>query len=532
MTLLELLCLWGETRARANGRRVSGVLPVGRHGVHLVLDGLDEGLRFDTVPGGGAVAWLAERPERVRGGRGAWPDAVAWADREWTGATLEALEFCARPAALRARLAGDAGALVLALDRAGGRLAFPRGSDERALVAGRGVSDAASLAFHAEPAALLEDLQRGLARAGAAHDAAGRARALLEEAPWFPPGAARAWSGSPEGFAAAVATLARRLAGEALPYLLPGGGETRPSCAQALAAWYVEASAAHEEDLARRAVTAPARRELDRLRRALGAIGREEARAPDLAALRRLADALLAAGPAACLDEAGAWRVPDPWEPGAWLAAPADPPGAAPHAVAQRLYARARKHERGRAAREARQRELARRAAQVERVLALAERGGAAELAAAESELRVLGIAAGRALERVAAPGRDAGESEPARLLRSPGGFEVLVGRSARQNDELTFRVAAPDDLWFHVRGHAGAHVVLRTGGRRDVPREDQAFAAALAAAWSQVPRGEPVDVDVARRKHLRRPRGGAPGLVLVRKSTVLRVVAGPPPIG
>ena len=56
------------------------------------------------------------------------------------------------------------------------------------------------------------------------------------------------------------------------------------------------------------------------------------------------------------------------------------------------------------------------------------------------------------------------GESIAAPALRftTHDGLEVLVGRSARQNEVVTFQLAAGGDLWFHARGLPGSHVVLR----------------------------------------------------------------------
>ncbi|MDH7490621.1 MAG: NFACT RNA binding domain-containing protein [Anaerolineae bacterium] len=97
--------------------------------------------------------------------------------------------------------------------------------------------------------------------------------------------------------------------------------------------------------------------------------------------------------------------------------------------------------------------------------------------------------------------------------LRSPDGFTVLAGRNSRQNEEVTFRMAAPDDVWLHVRGQPGAHVVIRSGGRA-VPEATLEFAARLAAYHSSA-RGEPsVQVDWTQRKHVRRLPGGRPGMV------------------
>jgi predicted ribosome quality control (RQC) complex YloA/Tae2 family protein len=105
-------------------------------------------------------------------------------------------------------------------------------------------------------------------------------------------------------------------------------------------------------------------------------------------------------------------------------------------------------------------------------------------------------------------------------------GFEVLVGRSARDNDELTFRVARPRDLWLHAAGHAGSHVVIRApddGG--DTPRSVIEEAAAWAAWHSKArnARGK-VDVHWCRAADVRKPSGAAPGSVQLRRFETVRV--------
>jgi predicted ribosome quality control (RQC) complex YloA/Tae2 family protein len=105
-------------------------------------------------------------------------------------------------------------------------------------------------------------------------------------------------------------------------------------------------------------------------------------------------------------------------------------------------------------------------------------------------------------------------------------GYEVLVGRSARDNDELTFRVARPRDLWLHAAGHAGSHVVIRIGdGGEAVPRAVIERAAAWAAWHSKArnARGK-VDVHVCRVADIRKPRGAAPGTVELRRYDTVRV--------
>ena len=101
-------------------------------------------------------------------------------------------------------------------------------------------------------------------------------------------------------------------------------------------------------------------------------------------------------------------------------------------------------------------------------------------------------------------------------------GLSVLVGRNARENHHLTFRVARAEDLWLHARDAPGAHVVLRDNEGR-AGADDLREAAEVAAFFSEA-RGESlVDVHVTRRKHVK-PAPGGPGRVFVAHSDTLRV--------
>ena len=110
----------------------------------------------------------------------------------------------------------------------------------------------------------------------------------------------------------------------------------------------------------------------------------------------------------------------------------------------------------------------------------------------------------------------DAGICEGRSVARrhvSPDGFVVLVGRDARANDLLTFRLAAPTDFWLHVADASGSHVVVRNPtGRASLPRETIRFAAALAVRYSAARHAGRVAVHLARRsdvtKHRRSPDG------------------------
>ncbi len=95
-----------------------------------------------------------------------------------------------------------------------------------------------------------------------------------------------------------------------------------------------------------------------------------------------------------------------------------------------------------------------------------------------------------------------------------PSGARIYVGRSPAQNVDLTFRLARPDDLWFHARNIPGAHVVLRPADGTQPSDDDVARAADLAALHSKGAAGERVEVDYTQRKHVRKQRDAAPGLV------------------
>ena len=104
-------------------------------------------------------------------------------------------------------------------------------------------------------------------------------------------------------------------------------------------------------------------------------------------------------------------------------------------------------------------------------------------------------------------------------------GFTIFAGRNARQNEQLTFQLAGRDDLWLHVRGQPGTHVIIKSSGQ-PVPDEVIQRAAELAAYYSPA-RGESgVDVDVAERRFVRRVRGGHPGMVTYRNERTVRVAA------
>ena len=103
-------------------------------------------------------------------------------------------------------------------------------------------------------------------------------------------------------------------------------------------------------------------------------------------------------------------------------------------------------------------------------------------------------------------------KSEPYHFVTSDG-FDVYVGKNNYQNDLLT-KKADGEDWWFHLKGKAGSHVILKTAGR-EVP--DRAFeeAAALAAYYSVAREQDKAEVDYVQRKEIKKPSGAKPGFVV-----------------
>ena len=187
---------------------------------------------------------------------------------------------------------------------------------------------------------------------------------------------------------------------------------------------------------------------------------------------------------------------------------------------AQRMFKRAAKLERAAAIIPQRRAELLADLELLDQLaLDAAQADNQPELAGVTEELRTAGLMRG-AMKR--GPRAKASSSGPLRY-RTPGGVEIVAGRNARQNEQVTFRIAQPGDLWLHARGVPGAHVVIRSGGRP--PGEDDIELAARLAAYRSGARGDrSVDVIVTERRWVSRAPGGRPGQVTVARERVIAV--------
>ena len=105
-------------------------------------------------------------------------------------------------------------------------------------------------------------------------------------------------------------------------------------------------------------------------------------------------------------------------------------------------------------------------------------------------------------------------KSEPLKII-SVDGYEILIGRNNRQNDELTLKTAYSTDLWFHTKEIPGSHTIIRTRGTGEAPETTMMQAAKLAAYYSKARNSSKVPVDYTLIKNVKKPNGAKPGMVI-----------------
>ncbi len=257
----------------------------------------------------------------------------------------------------------------------------------------------------------------------------------------------------------------------------------------------------------RRAALDDTRRQIRRLEQLAANLARDLASLADPTHLRREAEALVAYGRAL---EPGreSVEVTDPYDDRRRLAIALDPRFGG-LANAERRFNKARRMERARQQVELRLRETRSAIGEAQ------ERERRVEQALDRRELTASELGEG-----VLTAARQ-GAGAPRHYLTGLG-LSLLVGRNARENHHLTFRVARAEDLWLHAREAPGAHVILRDPEGR-AGADDLREAAEVAAFFSEAKAEALVDVHVTRRKHVKPARGG-PGRVFVSHSDTLRV--------
>lgn len=117
-------------------------------------------------------------------------------------------------------------------------------------------------------------------------------------------------------------------------------------------------------------------------------------------------------------------------------------------------------------------------------------------------------------------PGRVTGKQKKEKHVPRPlsfvsiDGFQLFVGKNNRQNDVLTTKMARGEDIWLHAKDIPGAHVIIRTEGK-EAPPATLMEAAGLAALFSKAGKSKNVPVDYTLKKHVHKPKGARPGMVI-----------------
>lgn len=98
--------------------------------------------------------------------------------------------------------------------------------------------------------------------------------------------------------------------------------------------------------------------------------------------------------------------------------------------------------------------------------------------------------------------------------FKTSDGLIGYIGKNNKQNDNLTFKIAGPNDLWFHTKDIPGSHVILVTNNQ-EVPEDSIYEAAQIAAFYSKAKQSSTVPVDYTLRRHVKKPNGSKPGFVI-----------------
>lgn len=123
--------------------------------------------------------------------------------------------------------------------------------------------------------------------------------------------------------------------------------------------------------------------------------------------------------------------------------------------------------------------------------------------------------------EGIKTPAKTRGSSLPFRRFFSKQGWEILVAKTAKENERLTFSHAKGTDWWFHARNCPGSHVVLRVPKKGQIPQDQDLKEAAFLALFFSKEKGDG-EVSYTQCKYLKKIKGAAPGKVSMQKEKVL----------
>ncbi len=110
---------------------------------------------------------------------------------------------------------------------------------------------------------------------------------------------------------------------------------------------------------------------------------------------------------------------------------------------------------------------------------------------------------------------RKAKQNKKLKTLRINDDWEIVIGRTSKENDKITTKIAKPNDWWFHTNSFHGSHIILRNFKKKQISENLINACSALAAYFSKAKKSSNVPVDYTQIRYVNKPRGSAPGFVI-----------------
>jgi predicted ribosome quality control (RQC) complex YloA/Tae2 family protein len=342
-------------------------------------------------------------------------------------------------------------------------------------------------------------------------------RSVLPGIPYVAPPKRQGVSGAAVEDAERKAGIRRLASGKSSVVLdaVEGQDEVFPTVNNALNAFFAPRLTSSLLEALRRQVAAPLKARIRSLDRRMGKIEQDKRRLDEFRARREEGELLKANLRLAKKGMTGI-EVVD-WTTGAPRQISLDPSLDAIGNM-ERIFKKAAKARRGEAVVQRRREEtLAEKAALEDVLYFVQETRETEELERMATEMNLRSSREGTEARR-----RDSSSSversKPFHELATPTGRAVLVGKSGLGNDIILRRAAGKEDLWFHVKGFPGAHVLLVHRTSEPASEAEIEFAASVAVHFSRARGKGKVEVMAANAGDVRRIKGGSPGQVVVRK--------------
>lgn len=114
-------------------------------------------------------------------------------------------------------------------------------------------------------------------------------------------------------------------------------------------------------------------------------------------------------------------------------------------------------------------------------------------------------------------------DGKPGLYIKS-GNHQIIVGRSAKENDDILRHASRGNDIWMHTRDFSGGYVIIKTEKGKSVPLEVLLDAAYLAIFFSKARKNNKADLYYTAVKNLKRIKGAKTGLIIPTQEKILHV--------